>query len=217
MRLKTVALISLLAGVSYANGNGEDDDAVADQCQRECVEDCLVNSTGAETAQKCEKACVRTCRQDITAPQRTFKGRVTATPVQCPSITTTTTTTLDTTSATSSFQLPCASSAGSTSCAAISGTVANRLFFGGAVTLWVICPAGTPFLSPGESTTTTRLATTTSDATTGAFSFRPPVTGVCSGQTGCYGLIAVTPAPSANPTPDPNWNSCTNGISCPGP
>jgi hypothetical protein len=95
--------------------------------------------------------------------------------------------------------------------------VANRLFFGGQVAIWVVCPAGTPFGSGSGSTTTTLLATTTSNATTGAFSFSPPVTGVCGGQSGCYGLIAVTPPPSDAPTPDPNWSTCTNGTACPGP
>jgi hypothetical protein len=208
--LGTILALACFAGVAMADDDDRDDhDGLAEQCHDSCHDQCKANG-GAN----CNRFCQSYCRQDVSAPQQAFKGKVTSTPIAC---TTAPTNNLDSTSA----PLACASSAASNACASITGTVANPAFRGGDVTIWIICPAGTPYLSPNEVTTTTKLASTPSDPVTGAFTF-PEVTGACGGQTGCYGLLAVTPPRStvpinSNSTPDPNWTSCTNGVSCPNP
>ena len=202
MKKLAVLLIALVVfSLSYFRGRATAQ-SVDRSCQSACVQECLATSTTPATASKCGKACVHTCRNDVTAPQDVFSGPVTATPVQC---------TTDT-----SLLLSCASQAGNAECSVTSGTVANQASCGGNVAIWVICPAGTPNGNPGQSTTTTVIGTATSDPNTCAFTMT--TTNACAGQTGCYGLVAATPPPSAglNPTPDPGWRTCTGG-SCPSP
>jgi hypothetical protein len=107
-------------------------------------------------------------------------------------------------------------------CSLVSGTVSNPAFFGGQVTIYVICPAGMPAGSGNQALTTTVIGSGVSSCTDGKFSF--VATSVCGGQqTGCYGLIAATPPTSCEAcgtcangpaSTDPGWNTCTNSA-CP--
>jgi len=94
---------------------------------------------------------------------------------------------------------------------AVSGTVANPTFCPGTVTFYTICPNG-----DGATTSIIGAAVVGADC-----SFSTTLGNQASGQTGCYGLIAVIPAPSGttlppNTSPDPGWSTCTGGA-CPSP
>jgi hypothetical protein len=98
--------------------------------------------------------------------------------------------------------------------------VADQQFWGGTVTIYIVCPAGSPFGNSGLATSVTIIASATSSSADGKFSMT--ATNACGGQTGCYGLIAVTPAPNCGSCStivvgDPSWSTCTNGTACPSP
>ena len=215
------------AGIAFAlclvaaAGAGADSDAVKN-CISAWVTSCSRDCATARCVSNCTTQAHAMCTKDITQPQHVFNGPVTSTPLpaaQCtppdgtlscqppPAIT------IDTT---------IASVVGST-CSQIAGTVFNSAYFGGNVTIYVICPAGSP--TPNSGPSTTIIGQGRSSCVDGSFSFQ--ATNVCGGQqTGCYGLIAATPPSSCEacgtcgdtqPSPgDPGWNTCTSDC-CPSP
>ena len=174
---------------------------------KECAEDCKTS----RCVSKCEKAARDECKVNVIIAQHVFNGAVTSTPTdQC-----------------EVGEPPVCASPNFTPanpCSVIKGTVSNRAFFGGPVTIYVICPPGSPAgIEQPRGTTTTVLGQTCSSATDGSFTVT--ITNQCSGQTGCYGLIAAAPAtrfdclgdaPVTAPPPngDPGWDTCTSG-GCP--
>ena len=159
-----------------------DSDAVKN-CIAAWVTSCSKDCATARCVSNCTTQAQDHCAKDITAPQHVFNGPVTSTPI------------------------PCAN--GDTSCGSIvSGTVTNSQFWGGDVTIYVICP------SSGEGPATTFIiGRAPISATDGKFTMT--VGSTFSGQNGCYGLIAVTPVAGAA-SHDPGWAPCTGGP-CPSP
>lgn len=207
-----IALCLFTAGsVGADRGDDRDDDDAkgcmsdwADSCSRECATARCVANCAAQARDK--------CKVNVTNPQVVFVGPVTSTPTnQCVPP--------DGTPACTAPSNRDDTNATAASCSTLTGRVANRNFWGGNVTIYVICPAGSP--TPNSPATTTVIGTATSSCTNGRFT--TTVTNACSGQTGCYGLIAATPPSSCEtcgsckaPTGDPGWGTCTAGP-CPSP
>lgn len=213
-----------LAGVAIAlclaaTGSYADSDAIKNciaQWTTSCNNDCEGNG-------KCQSLCTTQahdkCTRNIAQAQQTFSGPVTAAPAAC---------TEDT------LQVSACSpriitnddvvlSQAPATCSQLTGTVANKNFYGGSVVIYVVCPANARVNQPGS---TTIVGETCSDPSTGAFTIN--ASNACSGQTGCYGLIAVAPGPvslqsteqscpgnnSTTSPGDPNWSTCTSST-CP--
>lgn len=172
-----------------------------------CTKDCATPRCVAECTLRAHDACAH----NLTAPQTVFIGPVTAALTSCaaPPV------------------AACAAPAvidGTTpvGCSTVNGTVANPMFWGGNVTIYVICPPGTPAGHGNETSTVSVIGTAQSSCTDGKFTMT--ATNSCAGQTGCYGLIAVTPPAScetcgtcsAAAPGDPGWNTCTAAV-CPNP
>lgn len=173
-----------------------DDDAVKN-CISAWVTSCAKDCATAKCVAQCTTQAHAMCTKDITQPQHVFNGPVTTAPAtECP---------IEGIPVCANPTLPTGS------CSTVSGTVADPAFFGGTVTIYVICPAGKPD-ARNESVTTTVLGRTLSSITDGTFTMT--VTNQCSGQTGCYAIIAVGPPAGSG---DPGWTPCTGGGVCPNP
>ena len=194
------------------------DSGATKNCIAQWTTSCSAGCATAQCVANCTTQAHDQCAKDIAAPQATFSGPVTATPVSCESP--------PVAACTPNLQITTDGSVSGVSadCSQISGTVANKAFWGGNVTVYVVCPPGTPAGNQNESTTTSVIGLGSSSCTDGTFTLT--ATNSCGGQTGCYGLIAVTPASSCeacgtcgastSTQGDPNWNSCTS-TACPAP
>lgn len=194
MRRATLVLsvLFLLAGPI---ARAEDDDSVKN-CIAAWVTSCSKDCSTAKCVSQCTTQAHDHCTKDISQPQHVFNGPVTATPAsEC---------VLDTVPACANPSLQ------SGSCSTVSGTVADPAFFGGPVTIYVVCPQGKPD-ARNEALTTTVLGRTRSSSADGTFTMT--VTNQCSGQTGCYAIIAVAPPAGSG---DPGWTGCTGSV-CPSP
>lgn len=165
---------------------------------------CSAECATSKCVSNCTTQAQSMCRKDIAAPQNVFSGPVTATPVQCPSGLPSPLT------CSSPSPITLDALTDTTSCSAINGTVAQKGMYGGNVTIYVVCPAGTPIGNPGQITSTTIIGQAATSALDGSFGM--VLVNSCGGPTGCYGLIGVTPPTGA----DPGWNTCTSAA-CPSP
>jgi hypothetical protein len=203
------ALCLLAAGTA-----GADSDQV-----KNCISDWTTSCSKECATSKCVSNCTTQaqleCKKDVTQPQHVFNGPVVSTPVDsC--------TPQFSGAACAPFVSQDVTVAPPASCTTLTGTVANKAYWGGNVTVYVVCPAGSPLGRGSEITTTTIIGQAQSSCADGSFSMT--ATNACSGQTGCYGLIAATPASSCETcgtcgltTPgDPGWNTCTSSL-CPAP
>ena len=208
------ALLLCLFASSRAVANNDGEKSCIAEWTASCSKDC----TTAKCVSECTTQAHDHCVKDIAAPQNTFKGPVTATPTTCdaPPV--------------AACSAPIVVTADGTvatvaqNCSTVTGTVANKALWGGQVTIYVVCPAGTPVGQPNETATTSVIGQTSSSCSDGSFILT--ATNSCSGQTGCYGVIAATPPTSCEAcgtcgaaTPaagDPNWSTCTDGC-CPAP
>lgn len=207
-----VALCLLASGSVRADSGG------IKNCIAQWTTSCSAGCATAQCVANCTTQAHDQCAKDIAAPQATFSGPVTATPVSCenPPVA----------ACTPSLLITTDGSVGgvSANCSQISGTVANRAFWGGDVTIYVVCPPFTPAGHQNDITTTSVIGQAGSSCTDGTFTVT--AANACGGQTGCYGLIAVTPASSCeacgtcgastNTPGDPNWSTCTSTC-CPAP
>ncbi|TMA32927.1 MAG: hypothetical protein E6J88_01625 [Deltaproteobacteria bacterium] len=213
MNCKNIGWVFALCLVAAANAGADDrDDNDQDEnvknCEanhtKECAEDCKT----ARCVSKCEKEARAECKVNVIIAQHVFNGGVISTPTdQC--------------SIDEEFQCARGQNTNPAPCSMLKGTVANRAFFGGSVTVYVICPR-VVFGTPTSSSTV--IGSTCSDPNNGSFTLTE--TNACSGQTGCYGLIAVappgpdnvcggeTPVTAPPPNGDPGWDTCTSG-GCP--
>jgi hypothetical protein len=186
-----------------------DSDAVKN-CIANWVTSCSKECATAKCVSNCTTQAHERCTLNVVNPQMVFSGPVTSTftdqcvpPEGAPAC------------APLSGQGTIASAGAA--CSVVSGTVADHQFWGGTVTIYIVCPAGSPPGNSREVTSVTIIASATSSCADGKFSMTG--TNACAGQTGCYGLIAVTPPPgSCSPTlvGDPGWSTCTGAI-CPSP
>lgn len=222
MNRKNAGIVFALCLGAAATVRADDSDDARKSCIATWTTACSKDCAGAKCVSNCTTQAHNKCRTNLVAPQLVFNGPVSAVPTsQCPPL---------------DGRLVCAppvqitvddtvvSVVGAT-CSLVSGTVANRNYFGGNVTVWVICPAGTPVGSGSQATTSTIVGQGQSSCADGKFSFA--ATNQCGGvQTGCYGLIAATPPSSCEtcgtcdavqpPPGDPGWNTCTSDV-CPTP
>jgi hypothetical protein len=202
-----------------ADADGQDD--AAKNCIAAWTTSCSRDCATPKCVSNCTTQAAAMCRKNVIDPQQVFTRAVTSTPISV--------------CATPSAAPACAppppiaaadsiqAAVGST-CSLISGTVSNPAFYGGQVTIYVICPPGMPAGTGNPSLTTTIIGSGSSSCVDGTFSF--VATNVCGGQqTGCYGLIAATPPSSceacgtcaAGPaSTDPGWSTCTSDA-CPSP
>src|SRR5207237_9423910 len=124
----------LAAATARADAIGDDDNVK--NCEAAMTSQCSADCANARCVAACAKQSREACKVNITTPQHVFNGPVISTPVACLSITTAT-------------------------CSAVSGSVANRNFFGGSVTLYAICPVRS------VNANTAVIGTTCSSATDG--------------------------------------------------
>ena len=222
MNRKSAGIAFALCLLIGSSVNADDDrDGHVKKCRDDWVTSCSKECATARCVSNCTTQAHDQCGKDITAQQKTFSGPVTGTPTnECTP---------------PDGRLACAPGLAITidsnvapdtaaSCSVIAGTVANHAYWGGDVTIYVICPAGSPVGNPGQATTSTVVGQAQSSCTDGTFSIT--ATNQCGGQTGCYGLIAATPPTSCEacgtcgdtaPAPgDPGWNGCTS-TACPSP
>lgn len=210
----TLGLCLLAAGTA-----GADSDAMKN-CIAQWTTSCSKDCATAKCVSTCTTQAHDQCAKNIAAPQHVFNGPVSSTPVNDPQV-----------CAAAPSDLSChrisidqlsegsAISVTGAACSVVTGTVANRAYFGGGVTMYVICPNQGQF-----SASTAVIGRTCSSPTDGSFTI--VASNECAGQTGCYGLIAVTPVGQNNfcggdtttvttpPNGDPGWATCTGG-GCP--
>ncbi|MFN2548327.1 MAG: hypothetical protein ABR567_12915 [Myxococcales bacterium] len=176
-----------------------------------CSKDCAT----AKCVSTCTTQAHDQCARNVAAPQHVFNGPVASTPVTDPQV-----------CSAAPAEVSChrlsvdqldtgsAISVTGAACSVVTGTVANKAFWGGGITMYVICPNQSQF-----SASTAVIGRACSSPTDGSFSI--VATNDCAGQTGCYGVIAVTPVGENNqcggdviqaPTNgDPGWATCTSG------
>lgn len=188
-----------------------DDNDATKNCVAAWTTSCSKDCGTARCVSECTKQAMQMCEKDVTKPQQVFVGPVIALPLatnECPGASQAPQCT--------PFPVNGSPAAAPPSCSTVSGTVAARQFWGGLVTIYVICPPFSPAGHENSTPTTTVLGHAPSSPTDGKFSMN--VTNTCSGQTGCYGLIVVTPpaCEGCAPNPDPGWNTCTSSA-CPNP
>lgn len=202
----TITTLVVGIGLGFARSADAQSDPIAN-CVSQWVASCSADCATARCVSNCTTQAHAVCEKNITAPQNVFSGPVTATPMQCeaPPVSACTSPVLPTDPTLSP------DAADTATCSSVSGTVADKNLCGGNVTVYVICPPGSPAGLGTEAVTASVLGQIQSDPNSCGFTMS--VTNSCGGPTGCYGLIAVTPL---LPSSDPVWGSCTSGP-CPTP
>jgi hypothetical protein len=207
----TIALCLFVAGRAGAQNDPVNNciAALTTSCSNDCATPRCVSTCAAQAHDQCTK--------DVTTPQHVFNGPVSSTPVTDPQV-----------CAAAPSDLSChritvdqlvqgsAIAVTGAACSTVSGNVSNKAFWGGGVTMYVVCPNQGQF-----SASSSIIGRTCSSPADGSFSV--VASNECAGQTGCYGMIAVTPVGQNNScggdaapaNSDPGWTTCTGGA-CPG-